>query len=326
MGADPRILCYIAIFSSSPTTPGNLLLTFHTPTTYALSHPHSFLSDLQPHRRIHGLIGIFDSSSFLSPSSLSTALAAFQESLGQLPVERTSAVKLFGFDPSEQQVQEASRTRESEQLVMVPRGEDPFFMRTVMAEFTGEVLREFSNMVRPFLLPSSSSVPSRPVPADPRHTGTKAAQLESRTSIPTPQPPVAPSPFSFLPHRPSASSTLSSYVSPSSAPAPSSPSPSSTGKPTPNLAPLGIAPPPVSRTALGLWGGSQSGNQDGFLYGSSIASTPALATIPGAAGGAAGPGMGVVDQKARKKVQGRERKLMGDWWLLGGRVGEAIVA
>lgn len=32
----------------------------------------------------------------------------------------------------------------------------------------------------------------------------------------------------------------------------------------------------------------------------------------------------LVDQKARKKVAGREKKLMGDMWLLAGRLEEAI--
>lgn len=73
---------------------------------------------------------------------------------------------------------------------------------------------------------------------------------------------------------------------------------------------------------MGQWGASQSGNQDGFLYGMSIQSN--MAVQPGAAptlGVAAGSG---VDPKARKRVLGREKKLMADMWLLAGRLNEAI--
>lgn len=78
-------------------------------------------------------------------------------------------------------------------------------------------------------------------------------------------------------------------------------------------------PPPQSRTAIGLWGGSQSGNQDGFLYGKSIQSN--MVVQKGAEPSLA---PGLVDQKARKKILGREKKLMADMWLLAGRLGEAI--
>ena len=150
----------------------------------------------------------------------------------------------------------------------------------------------------------------------------QAAQLESRTSIPTPQPtPTLASPFAFLPSKPSAQSSLTSYTATPSTSASSPP-------PKPNLAPLGIAPPPISRTALGLWGGSQSGNQEGYLYGNAIASAGNMQLASAAVGAGqaspSGAGPGVVDQKARKKVQGREKKLMGDMWLLTGRINEAI--
>lgn len=55
------------------------------------------------------------------------------------------------------------------------------------------------------------------------------------------------------------------------------------------------------------------------MYGKSIQSNMALQ--PGAA---PSPPPGMIDQKTRKKVAGRERKLMGDLWLLAGRLTEAI--
>lgn len=74
-----------------------------------------------------------------------------------------------------------------------------------------------------------------------------------------------------------------------------------------------------SRTAQGLWGGSTSGNQDGFMYGMSIQSNMQVKAVPSPP-----PGAQLVDQKARKKVAGREKKLMADMWLLAGRLEEAI--
>ena len=138
----------------------------------------------------------------------------------------------------------------------------------------------------------------------------QAAELESRTSIPTPQETSGPpSPFTYIPHRPTAKSSINSYSRKASDP---------TQRPV-NLEPLGISAPPQSRTALGLWGGSQSGNQDGFLYGMSIQSNMQLKAMPSPPISGA-----LVDQKARKKVAGREKKLMGDMWLLAGRLEEAI--
>lgn len=143
----------------------------------------------------------------------------------------------------------------------------------------------------------------------------QAAELESRTSIPTPQEtPGPPSPFTYIPHRPTAKSSINSYATSRTANAEAV-----QAQRTINLTPLGISAPPQSRTAQGLWGGSSSGNQDGFLYGMSIQSNMQIKAVPSP------PIAGVlVDQKARKKVAGREKKIMGDMWLLAGRLDEAI--
>ncbi|GAA5989707.1 hypothetical protein JCM5350_007364 [Sporobolomyces pararoseus] len=287
-----------AIFSSSPTTPGYLLFDYKTPTSYAPSHPLAFLSDLQVHRQVQGIIGILDATEY-QDKSLESALAGFQNSLRDLP--KTFATKVYGFDPSEKQLQEGTKFKESEGLVLVPgEGDVSFFLKTLIADFGGEVLFNFSNM---------------------------AAQLESRTNIPTPQESSGPAvPFSFVPYKPNARSSISTYASP---PPPKASTPSTAApvpvKPQPpvNLSSLGIAPPPQSRTAHGLWGGSTSGNQEGFLYGSSIASNMAVQpqVVPSPP-----PGSVLVDQRSRKRVAGREKKLMGDMWLLAGRLSEAITA
>lgn len=146
-----------AVFSSSPTTPGALLFEYLTPTTYASSHPLAFLSEFQLHRRIHGIIGILDATEY-SDKTLSSALQGFQSSLANLP--KTFATKVYGFGPSEQQLDEGRRMKESEGLVMIPEtGDVSFYMNTVLADFASEVLWEFSNMVR--LRVSRLSLPSQ---------------------------------------------------------------------------------------------------------------------------------------------------------------------
>ncbi|GAA5896374.1 hypothetical protein JCM6882_000998 [Rhodosporidiobolus microsporus] len=273
-----------AIFSSSPSTPGNLLFDYLTPTSYAPHHPLSFLSELQTHRRIQGIIGILDATEYKS-KSLGSALAAFQNSLKDLP--KTFATKVYGFDPSEKQLDEGRKFKESEGLVMVPgAGDVSFFLKTVLADFAGEVLWEFSNM---------------------------AAQLESRTSIPTPQEaPGALNPFSLVPAKANPRSSISSSngITSPIAVKPQQPV---------NLTSLGIAPPPQSRTTFGH--GSAAGHADGFSYPSAV---PSSVTSPPPATASPPPGSQLVDARARKRVAGREKKLMGDMWLLAGRLTEAI--
>ncbi|SCV69753.1 BQ2448_1147 [Microbotryum intermedium] len=319
-----------AIFSSSPTTTGQLLFEYLTPTTYASSHPLAFLAEFQLHRQIHGIIGIFDASEYAAESSsLNDALVQFHNALRRLP--KTFAVKLFGFNPNEHQLTEASQDiKESDGLVLIPdTAQVSFFLGTVLADFAGHILREFSNL---------------------------AAQLESRTSIPTPQEtPQLTSPFTFIPTKPNARSTINSYtgraIRPNAMRSSSLPSnninSAATNKnptasssklnnaagaakaggmvlneaPKVDLTSFGLVAPPQSRTSLGLWGGSSSGNQDGFLYGRSIQSHVSVA--PNAAPSPP-PGSTVVDSKSRKKVAGRERKLMADMWLLAGRTEQAI--
>lgn len=74
---------------------------------------------------------------------------------------------------------------------------------------------------------------------------------------------------------------------------------------------------------MGPLGGSTSGNRDGFLYGASIQTNMAVQkeVVPSPP-----PGAQLVDARSRKRVAGRERKLMGDMWLLSGRLNEAINA
>jgi len=225
---------------------------------------------------------------------------------------------VYGFDPTEDQLDEARQLKENEGLILVPHlGDVSFFLKTVLADFAGDVLFDFSNMVRRTLLSPALSDALR------HRTDSacsQAAQLESRTSIPTPQEtPGAAAPFSFAPTKGTAQSTISTYSAPT-ARRPEIPAPAKPPPPV-DLASLGLAAPPQSRTATGPLGSSTSGNRDGFLYGQSIQTN--MATQAGAVPSPP-PGAQLVDARARKRVAGREKKLMGDMWLLSGRLNEAI--
>ncbi|KAK4051457.1 hypothetical protein OIV83_002941 [Microbotryomycetes sp. JL201] len=282
--ADPR--GNRAIFSAGSDAPGSLLFDFLTPTTYAASHSLAFLSEFQLHRRVHGIIGIMDASEYAN-KTLEDALASFQNSLKQLP--RMFATKVYGFNPNDAQLEQGRKMKESEGLVMVPSIEDTsFYLYTLIADFASAVLFDFSNM---------------------------AAQLESRSTISTPQPqPGLRNPFSFVPNKPTAKQQISTYTSPTTPIVP---------KTQQAVDPLsvGLTAPPQSRTALGLWGGSSAGNQEGYLYGNSIQSN--VSVQPGVSPSPP-PASSIIDSKSRKRIAGRERKLMGDMWLLAGRLGEAV--
>lgn len=141
-------LC-VAIFSATPGDSGSLLLEYLTPTTYASSHPLAFLSEFQIHRRVHGIIGVLDSSEFAA-KPLAEAVASFHSSLKDLP--KTFATKIYGFDPSDKQVAEGRSFKDGDGLVMIPNtGDVNFFLNTVLADFASELLYEFSNMVSPRL-------------------------------------------------------------------------------------------------------------------------------------------------------------------------------
>lgn len=76
-------------------------------------------------------------------------MTGFQNSLKDLP--KTFATKVYGFDPSEKQLEEGRKFKESEGMVMIPGGGDvTFFLKSLLADFGGEVLFNFSNMVSCF--------------------------------------------------------------------------------------------------------------------------------------------------------------------------------
>lgn len=84
-----------------------------------------------------------------APGTLSRALESFQESLKELP--NTFATKVYGFNPSPDQVKEAAGNSEvgvREGLVLIPgTGELAFYLNTLLADFASDLLYEFSNMV-----------------------------------------------------------------------------------------------------------------------------------------------------------------------------------
>lgn len=126
--------------------PGAILLDYQIPTTYASSHSLEFLSEFQLYRRVHGIIGVLDSTE--SSSNLSDAVSTFHSALKDLPA--TTAVKAIAFDASDGQMEEVKRVGDKEGLVAVPRSAEPeLHLKRILAEFCSSILREFSNLVRP---------------------------------------------------------------------------------------------------------------------------------------------------------------------------------
>ncbi|KWU44001.1 hypothetical protein RHOSPDRAFT_34430 [Rhodotorula sp. JG-1b] len=276
-----------AVFSANPSSSGSLLFDFVTPATYAPLRPLSFLAELQTHRRVQGIIGIFDASEY-SQRPLEEALASFQASLKNLP--KTFATKVYGFGANEAQVEQARGLKESDGLVTVPsQGDVGFYLKTFLAEFASGILWEFSNM---------------------------AAQLESRTSIPTPQ-----EPDSVSLQRAVSRASVDSYTVPDRASTPDSRTPIN-GVPL-----LGVAAPPQSHPHTVPTGVSAAPKRESSPYGSSPLLPPIKPILPTAsATSGVSSSAQLVDARARKRVAGREKKLMGDMWLLSGRPQEAIAA
>lgn len=280
-----------------------------TPSAYAASRPLAFLADLQTHRRVQGIIGILDASEYTS-HSLDDALASFQASLKALP--KTFATKVYGFGANEGQLEQARAVKESEGLVMVPsEGDVGFFLKTILAEFASGILWEFSNTVRP-LFPRAR--PARPL-TRPAHM--QAAQLESRTSIPTPQEHDSLS-LQRAVSRASVESGRSYHVPDRGTP-PLQHSSVMNG--------TGVAAPPQSHPHTVPNGVSTAPKRDSLAFGTASLSSSPKPILPStsAASGVATTAQ-LVDARARRRVAGREKKLMGDMWLLSGRPQEAIMA
>lgn len=147
----------------------------------------------------------------------------------------------------------------------------------------------------------------------------QAAQLESRTSIPTPQEPDSVS-------RTRAGSCASvdsicSYTVPDSASTPDY------RRATNGVPLLGIPAPPQAHPHVAPTGVSAAPKRDSLPYGTSPLPPPVKTVLPttSAAAGVSSAAQ-LVDARARKRVAGREKKIMGDLWLLSGRPQEAIAA
>lgn len=289
-----------AAFSTTATTRGRLLFDFVT----SYETEHEFLSEFQVHRRLLGIIGVVDCRRWQEEEGgLAAAVARFEEEAAAYP--EVLASRCYGFNSVDDQ------TDDVKGLVIIPSvGDTTFYLGTLLADFAGSLLAEFSSIF---------------------------TTLESRSTVETPRETQVTNPFEFLPSRPTAHTAISSYTNLSKAPGislpaqpirrSSAPVSRSASPPIPPvrqpsvnmLSPgLSLAPPSQARTALGI-GGHQSGNRDGFLYGKNINSQPQIQAVT--------PEPSVTSAlKARKRMAGRVRKLAGDLYLLGGRIQEAVTA
>ncbi|KAI8991231.1 TRAPP II complex [Mycotypha africana] len=107
---------------------------FQFVTRYDREHVH--LEDFQPHRRIFGVVGIMDCKEW-QDKDLSEGCKKFKEMLKQYPT--AIATRCFAFDPTENQPDDTKG------LIMIPNvGNMSFYMSTMICDFASEVLDQFA--------------------------------------------------------------------------------------------------------------------------------------------------------------------------------------
>ncbi|KAI8063251.1 TRAPP II complex [Gongronella butleri] len=123
-----------AKFSSQVFQEGQMHFQFLT--SYRRDHAH--LEDFQPHRRIFGVIGIMDCQEW-KDKNLSDGYKHFVNTLSKYPT--AIATRCFAFDPTENQPDDTKG------LIMIPNvGNLSFYMSTMICDFASEILSQFDNI------------------------------------------------------------------------------------------------------------------------------------------------------------------------------------
>ncbi|KAH8919350.1 hypothetical protein BT69DRAFT_498321 [Atractiella rhizophila] len=290
--------------SSSPTSTGKLLLSYHTTLPPATPFLHTYSIS----RRVLGVIGILDCREF---TSLEDGVQEFKNMLANYPDVEPLAARVYAFEPMDGQKYDV------EGCVVIPSvGDMTFYLNTLIADFCSTILYELSNW---------------------------ATTIESLTSIPTPQetpsssslpptslPPVTPltsvsanrlSLASIQPQRLStfggSSNALLSPMSSNIALSKSSSAPTS-----PTTLPRSISTPPLPGSSLAS---SSTITTSGTATPTTNGTTPrplpqrSETTLGFSSSSSVAP----EDPKSAKKLGGRAKKLLGDLYLLAGKLEEA---
>ncbi|CAO3600653.1 unnamed protein product [Absidia cylindrospora] len=293
-----------AKFSSQVFQEGQMHFQFVT--SYRRDHAH--LEDFQPHRRIFGVIGIMDCQEWKN-KNLSEGYTHFVNSLNKYPT--AIATRCFAFDPTENQPDDTKG------LIMIPNvGNLSFYMSTMVCDFASEILCQFANIAtRIEQLPSLESPMQIQYQAHSKKTPYYQPTLQQqqqqhqqqqyhhdqfKNTIP---PNVSP--------QPSASTPTGAKAQHRSSQPPSSPAPTQSTSST------------FLKRASSMASGNSNDNNN--RPSPTYNKMAALPPMPAPSMSRTTSAQGTVDStKTKRRTPGRIKKLFADFYLLAGRLPDAV--
>ncbi|KAI9025957.1 TRAPP II complex [Phycomyces nitens] len=277
-----------AMFSSQVFQEGQMHFQFVT--NYKRDHAH--LEDFQPHRRIFGVIGIMDCQEW-KDKDLSEGYRSFVETLDKYPT--AVATRCYAFDPTETQPDDTKG------LIMIPNvGNMSFYISTMICDFASEILTQFATIAGRI---ESLQVLESPIPL------TYTAHRFDPVHHPQPH---SPQPQSSLQQR---------------APLPSISSPNPQGDQSrPNYRASQPLPPPVpTQSASSSFLKRASTSAASRPPPTKLAPMPAPSPNPSTSRSTSAHGPISSDiGKTKRRTPGRIKKLLADFYLLAGRLPDAV--
>ncbi|ORX53995.1 Trs120-domain-containing protein [Hesseltinella vesiculosa] len=286
-----------AKFSSQVFQEGQMHFQFLT--SYRRDHAH--LEDFQPHRRIFGVIGIMDCQEW-KDKNLSEGYHHFVNTLSNYPT--AVATRCFAFDPTENQPDDTKG------LIMIPNvGNLSFYMSTMICDFASEILSQFDNIASRI-----ENLPMLESPLPRAHAN--AGYFDQAHTAPNP----------MLSPQPSAS-TPTGFKRQAPAPSPSSIK-------SPLQSPMAQQQPPSRMSQPPTPMPTQSTSS--FLRRASTMTANSLSTSPPpmSKNGPLPPiptpslsrtnSMPLDTSKTKRRTPGRIKKLFADFYLLAGRLPDAV--
>ncbi|KAI8098748.1 TRAPP II complex [Halteromyces radiatus] len=281
-----------AKFSSQVFQEGQMHFQFVT--SYRRDHAH--LEDFQPHRRIFGVIGIMDCQEW-KDKDLSEGYKHFVNTLNKYPT--AIATRCFAFDPTENQPDDTKG------LIMIPNvGNLSFYMSTMVCDFASEILSQFANIAtRIESLPSLESpmqVQYQVPQQKPHYTQQQQQQQfydhtinNGHSTTITPQPSASTPTGAKLQHR--------------------------TSQPPPTPAPT------HSTSSSFLKRASSMASNNSTTASPTFNKMATLPPIPSPSMSRTNSAQGTSDlTKTKRRTPGRIKKLFADFYLLAGRLPDAV--
>ncbi|CAO3597656.1 unnamed protein product [Absidia cylindrospora] len=267
---------------------------FQFVTSYRRDHAH--LEDFQPHRRIFGVIGIMDCQEW-KDKDLSEGYKHFVNTLNKYPT--AIATRCFAFDPTENQPDDTKG------LIMIPNvGNLSFYMSTMVCDFASEILSQFANIATKIeQLPSLESpmqiqyhIPQQKPPFHQVQQQQQQPQQFDRTTSNGPMP------------QPSASTPTGARLQHRASQPPPSPAPTQS----------------TSSSFLKRASSMASGNTNSSSSSTFNKMNP-MPPIPSSSMSRTNSAQGTSDlSKTKRRTPGRIKKLFADFYLLAGRLPDAV--